>query len=112
MKIVFTLQGDGRDGLVDRRFGRADTFLIYNSETDERQLVANAAVDAAMGAGLKAAENIVALGAVALVTGECGVKALHALHRAGVKVYSTDSTTFDDALEDLRQGNLREAQPA
>ena len=63
-------------------------------------------------AGLKAAETIVALGAVALVTGECGVKALHALHRAGVKVYSTDSTTFDDALEDLRQGNLREAQPA
>ena len=107
MKIVFTLQGDGRDGLVDRRFGRADTFLIYNSETDERQLVANAAVDAAMGAGLKAAENI-----VALVTGECGVKALHALHRAGVKVYSTDSTSFDDALEDLRQGSLREAQPA
>lgn len=112
MKIVFTLQGDGRDGLIDRRFGRAETFLLYNSETDERQLVANTAVDAAMGAGLKAAENIVALGAVALVTGECGVKALHALHRAGVKVYSTDSTTFADALEDLRQGNLHEAKPA
>ena len=44
--------------------------------------------------------------------GQCGVKALHALHRAGVKVYSTDSTSIDDALEDLRQGNLREAQPA
>ena len=41
-----------------------------------------------------------------------GVKALHALHRAGVKVYSTDSATFADALEDLRQGNLRQAQPA
>ena len=54
----------------------------------------------------------VALGAVALVTGECGVKALHALHRAGVKVYSTDSATFEDALEELRQGSLREAQPA
>lgn len=112
MKIVFTLQGDGRDGLIDRRFGRAETFLLYDSETDERRLVANTAVDAAMGAGLKAAEAIVALGAVALVTGECGVKALHALQRAGVKVYSTDSTAFTDALDDMRQGSLRAASPA
>ncbi len=112
MKVVFTMQGDGRDGLLDRRFGRAETFLVYNSETDERRLVANSAVGAAMGAGLKAAEAIVALGAVALVTGECGVKALHALQRAGVKVYSTDSATFADALDDLRQGSLREAHPA
>ena len=83
--------------------------MIANGMT---QAAAEAAVDAAMGAGLKAAEDIVALGAVALVTGECGVKALHALHRAGVKVYSTDSATFEDALEELRQGSLREAQPA
>ena len=74
MNIVFTLKGDGRDGLVDRRFGRAETFLIYNSETDERQLVANSAVDAAMCAGLKAAEAIVALGAVALVTAACPIQ--------------------------------------
>jgi predicted Fe-Mo cluster-binding NifX family protein len=112
MKIVFTLLGDGRDGRIDRRFGRADTFLVYDSETDHRETIANAGIDAAHGAGLKAAEAVVRLGAVALVTGECGVKALHALRHAGVKVYSTNSSTFEDALAEFRAGSLSEAHPA
>jgi predicted Fe-Mo cluster-binding NifX family protein len=112
MKIVFTMLGDGRDGRLDRRFGRADTFLVYDSETDHRDLIANAGLDAAHGAGIKAAEAIVSLGAVALVTGDCGVKALHALRQAGVKVYSTDSLMFEEALNEFRAGSLSEAHPA
>lgn len=45
-----------------------------------------------------------------MVTPACGVKALHALTRAGVKVYLTDSVSVEDALEDMRQGDVRQTQ--
>lgn len=111
MKIVFPLAGDGAEGQLGHCFGRAATLLVYNSETDGRALLANPAADARSGAGLTLTEQVVALGAVVMVARACGVKALHAFARAGVKVYLTDNPGVEDALEDMRRGDLRLAAP-
>lgn len=108
MKIVFTLAGNGPEQTMDRRFGRAPGFLLHDTETGERQFVANDGIEAAHGAGIKAAETIANLGAQVLVTGDCGVKAMHVLRQAGIKVYSTDAATADEALAAFRAGRLAE----
>jgi len=41
MKIVITTQGDSSDSEVDPRFGRAQSFLVYDTETDTYSPVSN-----------------------------------------------------------------------
>ena len=45
-------------------------------------------------------------GAKALVTGHCGPKAFRVLSVAGIKVYTIDAVTVEEALERFRTGKL------
>ena len=71
-----------------------------------------AALNAAQGAGIQAAQTIVKAGAEALVTGHCGPKAFRVLAAAGIKVYNTDASTISEALTRYRAGQLTEATAA
>jgi predicted Fe-Mo cluster-binding NifX family protein len=112
MKIAFTTSGNDMAAPMDPRFGRAARFLIFDAGTGGFVLIDNAGIDAAQGAGLKAAETIVKAGATVLVTGECGPKALNVLKQAGVKVYTAKAVSVSEALEDFRAGRLSEVTGA
>lgn len=111
MKIAVTTSGNNLDAPMDRRFGRAPAFLIFDTETKGFEIIDNSDnVNAAQGAGIKAAEAIGNSGAGALITGNCGPKAFQALSAAGVKVYNSDAPTVKEALERLQDGKLAAAQ--
>jgi predicted Fe-Mo cluster-binding NifX family protein len=110
LKVAFTTSGRGLDAPLESRFGRAPGFLVFDLGTESFAVIDNArSMDAAQGAGIQAAENVVRAGAQAVVTGHCGPKAFRALRAAGVKIYTTDSTTVAEALEHYRAGTLPEA---
>jgi predicted Fe-Mo cluster-binding NifX family protein len=109
VKIIITAQGEKLDSLVDPRFGRATRFILYDTETASCEAISNAqGMDAAQGAGIKAAETISRHGAQVLITGHCGPNAFEALKAAGIKVVSgAEGCTVAQALEKFKSGALK-----
>ena len=94
MKIVFTTSGTDLDAPLDRRFGRAPRFLVYDLDARTFEVVENAQnLNAAQGAGIQSAETVARLGAKAVVTGHCGPKAFRVLRTAGVAILTSDAPT-------------------
>ncbi|MGC8642061.1 MAG: NifB/NifX family molybdenum-iron cluster-binding protein [Isosphaeraceae bacterium] len=113
MKIAFTTSGSGVDAPLDSRFGRAPKLLVYDLDSRTFKVVDNQKnQDAAQGAGIQSAETVARLGAKALVTGHCGLKAFQVLQAAGIKIYNTDARTVAEALAQYQAGSLTEAQAA
>jgi predicted Fe-Mo cluster-binding NifX family protein len=108
MKISISSQGTSPDSIVDPRFGRAAQFLIYDTEASSYEVVSNAqSLNAAQGAGIKAAETISNHGAQVLITGHCGPKAFNTLQAAGIRVFSgAEGLTVSQAIEKYKSGQL------
>lgn len=109
MKIVFTVDGKGLDAPLDPRFGRSAAFLVYDLDAETFEVHDNPNVQATQGAGIQAAQTVVRLGGQALVSGHCGPKAFQALQAAGIKIYTTDVATVNEALALYKDGKLTEA---
>ena len=114
MKIVITTKGDSSDSTVDPRFGRAQSFLVYDTETDTYSPVSNTQnLQAQQGAGIQAGRTVTEAGAQAVLTGNCGPKAFRVLNEAGgVKVYVGVTGTAREAVEAFQKGKLTEATSA
>jgi predicted Fe-Mo cluster-binding NifX family protein len=113
MKIAFTTSGDGLDGPLDPRFGRAPKFLIHDPASGSVTIVDNAPnLHAAQGAGIQSAETVARQGVAVLVTGHCGPKAFRVLAAAKIKVYPCAAATVRQALSLYNEGKLTEAAAA
>lgn len=110
MKIAFTTASSTLNGELDPKFGRAPGFLIYDTDQQNTQYLNNDLnSDSAQGAGIQAAQDVIAAGVQYLVTGSCGPKATQVLKSAGVKIFNSDSVTLNECLELLNSGKLTEA---
>lgn len=113
MKIALTTSGKDLSAPLESRFGRAPLFLIYDLEAKTFEIIDNEQnLNAAEGAGIQSAQNIVRLGVKALVTGHCGPKAFRVLGAAGVKIYNASAATVSEALDLYMAGKLTEAASA
>lgn len=93
MKIAITSYGQDRDSPIDTRFGRAEYFLIHDTETNSWEGHSNKqGLTAAHGAGIQAAQNILGSGAEVLVTGHVGPKAFKVLNAGGMEIFSIGET--------------------
>ena len=108
MKISISSQGQDPDSTVDPRFGRAAQFLIYDTDTASYEVVSNSqSLEAAQGAGIKAAETISKHGARVLITGHCGPKAFSTLKAAGIEVIiGADGLSVSEAVDKYQSGQL------
>lgn len=113
MRVVVSASGKTLEDQMDPRFGRAQYFLLVDTETMEYSAHDNKQnLTAAQGAGVQAAENVVNLGAEAVISGHCGPKAFRVLQAAEVKVYTADAGTVAEALVQFREGKLSESTQA
>jgi predicted Fe-Mo cluster-binding NifX family protein len=113
MKIVVTSQGADLDSPVDPRFGRASYFLLVDTETDQFTVHDNdPTLNVAQGAGIQAAQAVVRLGAVAVLTGHVGPKAFATLQAGQIAVYPGAAGTVRQTLEEFRAGRLQLAAKA
>lgn len=113
MKIAVTSLGESPESPVDQRFGRARFFMLHDLETGKWSAHDNKQnLQAAQGAGIQAAQQVVELGAEAVVTGHCGPKAFTTLSAADIDVYQEASGSVQDALDAYRAGSLKNASQA
>lgn len=108
-KIAITSAGPTLDSPVDGRFGRCEYFVICDDNGDGVIAVANSARSLGGGAGIQAAQQLVDLDVVAVLTGDVGPNAFRVLSAAGVKVYVGCTGHCADALQQYRAGKLSEA---
>jgi len=113
MKVAVTSQGSVLSSELDPRFGRAKYFVVVDTESGEFSAHDNGTnLDAAHGAGVQAAQDVVRLGAEAVITGNLGPKAADGLRAGGVKVYRQTWGTVRDAIDQFKQGRLQEFSDA
>jgi predicted Fe-Mo cluster-binding NifX family protein len=108
MKVAVTARGSVLSSELDPRFGRASHFVLVDTESGEYSAHDNTKnVQAAHGAGTQAAQDVIRLGAEAVITGEVGPKAAAALQAANVSVYRQTWGTVRDAVDHLQSGRLK-----
>lgn len=108
MKVAITSVDGTMEGKVDERFGRTKTFVVYDVDTGKSETVGNdQQMNLAQGAGIQTAQNVVNLGAQAVVSGHLGPKAFQVLKAAGVEAYAATNMSVADALAQYREGSLK-----
>jgi predicted Fe-Mo cluster-binding NifX family protein len=110
MKLCVTSTGANLDAKADGSFGRANYFLIIDTETLDFESISNTAANAPQGAGIAAAQTICDKKVDALLTGYVGPKALRALEISDVQVYEgvDINETVKDAVHKFNKGFYQE----
>jgi predicted Fe-Mo cluster-binding NifX family protein len=112
MKIVVTAKGNSMDSQMDQRFGRADYFLIVETDTGEFETVNNAAAVASGGAGIASAQLVVEKGVRAVITGNVGPNALSVLRAAEITIYKGQAESVRENIELFKKGTLEKLETA
>lgn len=114
MTVAFSATGSDLNSDLDQRFGRTKQFVLIDTETNAATILENTQnMNAAQGAGIQAAQNVINAGADAVVTGNCGPKAFQVLQAAGIKIYHTQQPeSVADALKSFLSGALQVADSA
>lgn len=86
MKTAITSAGPDRLAGFDQRFGRAAWFCIYDENTGELEFHQNEHQGDGNGAGTKAAQTIIELGAQKVISGDFGPRAKELLERFNIQM--------------------------
>jgi predicted Fe-Mo cluster-binding NifX family protein len=107
MKIAVTSQGVHMASLVEPRFGRAQQFIVYDTEEKSFQVISNeGSLDAAQGAGVHTAEMLAGMNVDCLISGHCGPNAFRTLSAAGITVYTGADGTVAEMIDAVQDGKL------
>ena len=113
MKIVVTSQGKELSSEIDPRFGRAKWLLVVDTQTGLSEAYDNTVnLNIAQGAGIQTGQNVVNLGAEAVITGNIGPNAIKTLSAANVKVFLSKAKTIQETIESFKAGELNEVTQA
>jgi predicted Fe-Mo cluster-binding NifX family protein len=113
MKIAISVNSSDLEDKMDMRFGRAKKFMVYDTESKTNELIDNTQnLNAAQGAGIQSAQNVINAGVEAIITGHTGPKAYKLLSESGVKIYHSEEKCVKDIIADFTNGILKEADSA
>ncbi|AQT68642.1 Dinitrogenase iron-molybdenum cofactor [Anaerohalosphaera lusitana] len=105
--ICVTSKGSDLQSEVDPRFGRCAYFIFIDPATMEFSAVENTSMNAAQGAGISAGKTVIDGDASAVLTGECGPKAMQTLQSGDVKIYTGLNGTVEQAVQAYNEGSLK-----
>ena len=107
MKIAVTAQGGELTSELDPRFGRAQWFVIVDTESGEHEGLDNSAgVNASSGAGIATGQKIIDSGATVVITGHTGPNAERVLTQAGIRIVERVGGTVAEAIEAFKKEEL------
>ena len=112
MKICISSKGKDLDAVVDQRFGRCQYFLIVDTDTMKVKTISNEAILSSGGAGIQAAQIVTKEEVSSVITGNIGPNAFSILKAAGIKIYTGVIGTIKDAIDNYKNGNLKETGSA
>ena len=104
MKTLISSTGNKLDSGFDLRFGRAGWFCLLDEETGETTFYENENKEVSHGAGTKAVEKLVELGATKVISGDFGPKAKELLEKFNIQMVllSDDSKSIADIVDSIK----------
>ena len=102
--IAISSTGNTLDSEVDPNFGKAEWFIIINTETMEFEAIKGIGETMEAGAGRAAAEIIIGTGVEGVLTGVIGGNTASILSAAGIYVFTGASGIVEYAIEQYKLG--------
>ncbi len=112
MKLAASATGKELDSQIDPRFGRSTYFIIIETDDMSFEVFENENIGMNTGAGISSANFIVSKEIKALLTGNCGPKAMQVFSAAGIDVFTGQTGTVKDAVENYKKGLLQSSPEA
>ncbi len=107
MKIAICAKNNGLESEVADRFGRANNYVIFDTETKEVITIENTAKNEASGAGGTAVRLLDKNKVEIVLAPELGPKAMDAIKAFNIDAYAFgNSKTVKDAIENYENGKL------
>ncbi len=114
MKIVLPIEKVNNEDLIGTSFGRSESFMYFDSEKDETLITVNPAAKLQGGAGIKAAQKVIDMGADIVILPQCGQNAMDLFNAANMSVKkSVDRDILSNIEKCLNNklATLNEAHP-
>ena len=106
MKIGIPVDENAVDTGICMSFGRTPWFLIYDTETKEKNYINNEAAASQGGAGIKAAQALIDNKVEVALLPRCGQNAAEVFQAAGIKIYKTKNSVVAENIEAFLEGKL------
>jgi predicted Fe-Mo cluster-binding NifX family protein len=112
MKIAVSAKGPALSSEIAPHFGRANYFVVVNTNTGELSAHDNSQnMRAAHGGAAHAAQHIITCGVEGLITGNITADAATALKAGNVQIYKQTWGTVRDGIERFKSGRLSDGGP-
>ena len=113
MKIFITSKGKTLDSPVDPRFGRAEFYIVYDTDTGEFKAEENPFKRGQTAVGISLAQRIIEEGAGAAISGNFGPNAFEVLKAAEIPMFrAKEGQTVKEAVEAFLKGELQQMRSA
>ncbi|MEA2060383.1 MAG: NifB/NifX family molybdenum-iron cluster-binding protein [Thermodesulfobacteriota bacterium] len=99
MKIAVSSTGKDLNSKLETRFGRSDFFVVVETEDMSFQVFQNENKELNSGAGIQTASFVASKGVEAVVTGNCGPKAMQVLTAGNIELFTVQGGTVRQAVE-------------
>ena len=106
MMIAISAKGETLDSNLDLRLGRAERFLLVDSDSEAFSVMSPNTDQKAHGAGIQTAQALLKTGIKAVISGDCGPKAFQVFQSAGIPIYSASGGTVREALNAWKKKEL------
>lgn len=106
MRIAISATGPEVSSLAEERFGRCAYFLIFDEQKKLQEVINNKGAATAEGAGIKTTQVLLRHNVDVVLTGRVGPKAMQALLKGGVSVYTGLAGTAEDTLKRYLNGAM------
>ena len=106
MKIAISATGQNLEATIDERFGRCQYFIILETDDMSYEVIENNNAELPTSAGIQSASLVASKGVEAVITGNCGPKAMRVFDTATIKVIIGQHGTIKDAVEQFKIGGL------
>jgi len=111
MKIAICSKGNDLSSLCDDRFGRCETFVIFDTETKESFVIDNEAKNEGIGAGGKAVKTLFGMGIDLLIAPELGPKAMEAIQAFEIETYrAIPNISVEEQIKSYSEGKLEKVK--
>lgn len=106
MKVAISANGKDLESSIDDRFGRCRYFIIVETDDMIYEVIENTNADLSTSAGIQSASLVASKGVDAVITGNCGPKAMQVFAATTIKVILGQHGTIKDVVEKFKSGDL------
>jgi len=112
MKICISSKEKSLEGELDPRFGRCAYLIIYDTDSEEFEVIENPNITMAGGAGVQTAQLVISKGVKSVISGNFGPNAFNTLNAAGIEMYTDIQGKVIETINRFKNGKLQKIDVA